>query len=92
METINYQQFSEKLSTVVEKIGNEQEPLYLELPNALRAVIMSEQDYSSLMETFYLLSNPINAEKLLTAASRSIDQATSWEQVKNNLGLCRKLF
>lgn len=87
METINYQQFSEKLPTLVEKIGNEQEPLCLELPNSLRAVIISEQDYRSLMETVYLLSNPVNAEKLLTAASRSIDQATSWKKVKNDLGL-----
>ncbi|QHU99986.1 type II toxin-antitoxin system Phd/YefM family antitoxin [Synechocystis sp. PCC 7339] len=87
METINYQQFSEKLPTLVEKIGNEQEPLCLELPNSLRAVIISEQDYRSLMETVYLLSNPVNAEKLLTAASRSIDQATSWTKVKNDLGL-----
>ncbi|WLT39526.1 type II toxin-antitoxin system Phd/YefM family antitoxin [Synechocystis sp. B12] len=87
METINYQQFSEKLPTLVEKIGNEQEPLCLELPNSLRAVIISEQDYRGLMETVYLLSNPVNAEKLLTAASRSIDQATSWTKVKNDLGL-----
>ncbi len=54
METINYREFSEKLSTLVEKINDDQEPLYLELPNALRAVILSEQDYSSLMETLYL--------------------------------------
>jgi antitoxin YefM len=87
METINYREFSEKLSTVVEKIHDEQEPLYLELPNALRAVILSEQDYSSLMETLYLLSNPVNAEKLLSAAVRSVDEATSWEQVKDSLGL-----
>ena len=87
MRTINYQEFSEKLPTVIETINNEQEPLYLELPNALRAVIISEQDYSTLMETLYLLSNPINAEKLFTAANRPIEQATSWKQVKNNLGL-----
>ena len=87
MRTINYQEFYEKLPTVIETINNEQEPLYLELPNALRAVIISEQDYSTLMETLYLLSNPINAEKLLTAANRPIEQATSWKQVKNNLGL-----
>jgi len=87
METINYREFSEKLSTLVEKIHDDQEPLYLELPNALRAVILSEQDYSSLMETLYLLSNPVNAEKLLSAAIRSVDEATSWEQVKDSLGL-----
>jgi len=87
METINYREFSEKLSTLVEKIHDDQEPLYLELPNALRAVILSEQDYSSLMETLYLLSNPVNAEKLLSAAIRSVDEATSWEKVKDSLGL-----
>ena len=87
METINYREFSEKLSTLVEKIHDDQEPLYLELPNALRAVILSEQDYSSLMETLYLLSNPVNAEKLLSAAIRSVDEATSWEQVKDSLEL-----
>ena len=87
MQTINYQDFSEKLSTVIETLNQHNEPIYLELPNSLRAIILSEQDYNSLTETLYLLNNPVNAEKLLTAVNRSSKEAISWEQVKNELEL-----
>lgn len=50
-------------------------------------IILSEEDYSSLIETLYLLSNPANAEKLLQAKNRSVDDAISWEDVKNELNL-----
>ena len=87
MQIINYQDFPEKLSTVIETINNDNKPICLELSNSLRAIILSEQDYNSMIETLYLLSNPVNAEKLLTAVNRSSKEAISWEQVKNNLEL-----
>lgn len=85
MQTIHHNHFTEKLTTVIEQITEEHQPICLELPNSIKAVLLSEEDYSSLMETLYLLNNPANAEKLLQAVNRSVDDAISWEDVKNEL-------
>ncbi len=85
MQTIHHNHFTEQLTTVIEQITQEHQPICLELPNSIKAVLLSEEDYSSLMETLYLLSNPVNAEKLLQAVNRSVDDAISWEDVKNEL-------
>lgn len=50
-------------------------------------VVMSEQDYLSLQETLYLLSNPHNAEHLRQARQEPIEQAVNWEQLKTELPL-----
>ena len=64
METINYKDFSEKLSTVIETLNQHNEPLCLELPNSQRAIILSEQNYNSLTETLYLLNNPVKTDNI----------------------------
>jgi antitoxin YefM len=85
MQTIHYQQLTEQLPKLMETISHNHEAICLEMPNLARAVILSEEDYNSIMETLYLLSNPVNAEKLLTAVKRSGEEATCWEAVKNEL-------
>jgi antitoxin YefM len=85
MQTIHHHNFTEKLTTVIEQITQEHQPICLELPNSVKAILLSEEDYSSLMETLYLLSNSINAEKLLQAVNRSANEAISWEDFKNEL-------
>ena len=57
----------------------------LQLSDSVRAIVLSEEDYNSMVETLYLLSNPVNAEKLLQAVDRTPDSATPWQQVKNEL-------
>lgn len=85
MQTIHHNNLIEELTTVIEQITEEHQPIRLELPNSVKAVLLSEEDYSSLMETLYLLSNPANAEKLLQAVNRPVDDAISWEDAKNEL-------
>jgi antitoxin YefM len=87
MQTINYHDFSEQLPVVMETISHDNQAIGLELPNSMKAVILSEQDYSSMMETIYLLSNPVNAEKLLSAVNRSNNDAITWQEVKHELKL-----
>ncbi len=87
MQTIPYQQLTEQLPQLMDTISHDPEAVCLEMPNSLRAVILSEEDYNSIMETLYLLSNPVNAEKLLTAVNRSSNEATSWQSVKNELAI-----
>jgi antitoxin YefM len=64
MQTINYNDLTEKLPKLIEQINSDHDVICLEMPNSLRAIILSEEDYNSIMETLYLLSNPINTEKL----------------------------
>ncbi len=87
MPTINYSELGENLPTLIEKLNDDHEPLCLEFPNSMKAILLSEQDYSSLIETLYLLSNPVNAEKLLNAANRTTNDAVSWQQVKEQLDI-----
>ena len=49
--------------------------------NEHNAVLMSEEDYNSIMETFYLQKNPYNNEHL----KRSISQLENDEVVKVNI-------
>ncbi|OFL47293.1 MULTISPECIES: type II toxin-antitoxin system Phd/YefM family antitoxin [unclassified Nosocomiicoccus] len=49
--------------------------------NEHNAVLMSEEDYNSIMETFYLQKNPYNNEHL----KRSISQLENDEIVKDNI-------
>lgn len=85
MQTIHHDNFNENLTTVIDEISEKHQPVCLTLSESVRAIVISEEDYNSMIETLYLLSNPINAEKLLQAVNRSVDSAISWQQVKNEL-------
>ncbi len=85
MQTINHTNFNEQLGTVIDEISEKHQPVRLELPNATKAIVLSEEDYNSMVETLHLLSNPVNAEKLLNAVNRSAEDAISWQQVKDEL-------
>lgn len=62
MPTINYSELGENLPKLIEKLHDDHEPLCLEFANSMKAIILSEQDYNSLIETMYLLSNSVNAD------------------------------
>jgi antitoxin YefM len=85
MQTIHHDHFQENLTVVVDEISEKHQPVCLELPNSVKAIVLSEEDYNSMVETLYLLSNPVNAEKLLQAVNRNPDSAISWQQVKDEL-------
>ncbi|MFC0487165.1 type II toxin-antitoxin system Phd/YefM family antitoxin [Sinomonas atrocyanea] len=46
---------------------NDREEVVVTRPNGKNVVIVSQAEYSSLMETAYLLSNPRNAARLLSS-------------------------
>lgn len=82
MQTIHHDHFRENLTVVVDEISEKHQPVPIELPNSVKAIVLSEEDYNSMIETLYLLSNPVNAEKLLQAVNRTSDSATPWQLVK----------
>jgi antitoxin YefM len=70
MDAITYTNLRQNLKSYMDKVFNDHEPLIITRKNNENVVLMSLNEYNSLMETNYLLSSKKNAEHL----QRSIDQ------------------
>jgi len=87
MQTINFIKACQELAHLMQQVNDKHEPIKVEHPEQDSVILMSEYDYQGLIETLYLLSHPVNAEKLLQAVARKPEEATSWSQVKSDLEL-----
>ncbi len=65
-----YSDFRLKLKGYLDKVFQSNTPLHVTRTRGENIVVMSEADYESLMETFYLLKSPKNAERLLRATDQ----------------------
>ena len=61
MRTLNYTTFRRKLSETMESICHESESVIITKGSSCSVVMLPLEDYSSLMETDYLLRNPNNS-------------------------------
>jgi antitoxin YefM len=82
MEVTTYSNFRKNLKSHLDDVVNDQKPLYVTRANGEDVVVLSKSDYEGLQETYYLMSSPKNAERLLHA----IDEANK------GLGVKRELF
>ncbi|BAP55932.1 hypothetical protein THII_1635 [Thioploca ingrica] len=87
MQTISFLKACQDLAHLMQQVNDDHEPIKVEHPEKNAVVLISEQDYQGLMETLYLLSHPVNAEKLLQAVTRKPEEAMEWSQVKSTLEL-----
>lgn len=87
MQTINFLKACQNLAHLMQPVNDDHEPIKVEHPEKNAVVLISEQDYQGLMETLYLLSHPVNAEKLLQAVTRKPEKAMEWSPVKSTLEL-----
>jgi antitoxin YefM len=78
----NYSDFRQKLKGYLDEVSNTHTPLHVTRSKGENIVVLSEADYESAMETFYLLKSPKNAERL----QRSI------KQYKQGKGKVKKLI
>ena len=62
-----YSDFRLKLKSYLDQVFVSKTPLFVTRTKGENIVVLSESDYESLMETFYLLKSPKNAERLLRA-------------------------
>lgn len=76
MKVTTYYNARSNFRKIIDIVNEDYEP-YTITTNTHNAVILSEQDYNSMIETLYLQSTPANAERLQKAIDESID--------KNNL-------
>jgi len=71
MNAINYSELRKKLKDYLDQVYNDHEPLIITRKNNQNIVVLSIDDYNSLVETNYLLSNPGNSRRLLKSLEKS---------------------
>ena len=81
MQVISYTDARNSLKAVIDQVIDDQAPTLIHRREGGNAVILSEQAYSSIQETLYLLSSPANARALM----RSIDQAKAGKAKRRKL-------
>lgn len=67
MEVTTYSKFRENMKSYMDNVVNDQKALYITRSNGEDVVVISKSDYESMQETYYLMSSPKNAERLLSA-------------------------
>ena len=71
MGYISYTQLRSNLVKYMEEVCDSRAPLHVTRQNARGVVMISEDEYESMVETLHLLRNPSNAARLF----RSIEEA-----------------
>ena len=81
MQVVSYTDARNSLKAVIDKVVEDQAPTLIHRREGGNAVILSEEAYTSMQETLYLLSNPANARALL----RSVAQLKAGKAKKRKL-------
>ncbi|MGE5202749.1 MAG: type II toxin-antitoxin system Phd/YefM family antitoxin [Acidobacteriota bacterium] len=71
MSHVSYTQLRQSLAKLMDQVCDSRSPLHVTRQNARSVVMMSEEEYESMVETLHLLRSPANAARLL----RSIKSA-----------------
>ncbi len=64
---ISYSELRQNLKKTIDKTTSSHEPFFITSHKSRKAVLISYDDYESLVETAYLLQNPAMAKRLLDA-------------------------
>ena len=81
MTNINVTNFRKDIYTLLEKTINFNEPINISTKNG-NAVVLSEEDYNSLMETVYIMSVPGLKDEILKRANDEENEFVSEEEVE----------
>jgi antitoxin YefM len=64
MEVTSYTHFRQNLKSFLNKVNEEHEPLYVTRSSGDDVVVLSKEDYESIMATLHLMKNPSNAQRI----------------------------
>ncbi|MDZ4685051.1 MAG: type II toxin-antitoxin system prevent-host-death family antitoxin [Planctomycetaceae bacterium] len=81
MDAITYSAARANLASTMDRVCNDHAPLIITRNGDQSVVMLSLEDFQALEETAYLLRNPANAKRLLSAAA----------QLNAGKGVARKL-
>ena len=70
MDAITYSAARANLASTMDRVCNDHETLIITRNGEQSVVMLSLEDFKALEETAYLLRNPTNAKRLLTAATQ----------------------
>jgi len=69
MEAITYSSARQNMATTMDSVCDDHSPIIITRQNKRSVVMLSLEEYNSLIETAYLLRSPINAVKIFNAIS-----------------------
>ncbi|MCV9385842.1 type II toxin-antitoxin system Phd/YefM family antitoxin [Reichenbachiella ulvae] len=69
MEHTSYTNFRQHLKSYMDKVMDNRMPLLVTRAHGQDVVVLSKADYDSMLETFYLLRNPRNADRIFESLS-----------------------
>ena len=70
MDAITYSSARANLARTMDRVCNDHEPLIITRNGDQAVVLLSLEDFQALEETAYLLRNPANAKRLLSATAQ----------------------
>lgn len=70
MDAITYSSARANLARTMDRVCNDHEPLIITRNGDQAVVMLSLEDFQALEETAYLLRNPANAKRLLSATAQ----------------------
>jgi antitoxin YefM len=73
MSHVSYTELRQNLAKYMDEVCDSRSPIHVTRQNARSVVMLSEEEYSGMVETLHLLRSPANAERLL----RSIRNANT---------------
>jgi antitoxin YefM len=71
MTHVSYSELRAQLASLMDEVCDSRTPLLVTRQNARSVVMVSEEDYASLMETVHLLRSPANAARLLASMAEA---------------------
>jgi antitoxin YefM len=69
-QQVSYQECNAQFSKIFERVSKNHEIISVFKGNEQSIIILDAQEYNGLLETLYLLNNPINAERLQESISQ----------------------
>ncbi|UXP31493.1 type II toxin-antitoxin system prevent-host-death family antitoxin [Reichenbachiella agarivorans] len=73
MDHTTYTNFRQNLKSFMDRVMNDRIPLLVTRAHGQDVVVLSKADFDSIHETFYLLKNPRNAQRIFESLSELRD-------------------
>lgn len=70
MDAITYSAARANLASTMDRVCNDHEPIIITRNGEQSVVMLSLEDFQAMEETAYLLRNPANAKRLISAAAQ----------------------
>jgi antitoxin YefM len=71
MTHVSYTELRSKLASYMEQVCDSRAPLHVTRQNARGVVLVSEDEFESMIETLHLLRSPANAARLLESIAEA---------------------